>query len=364
MTAARKVRCAIYTRKSTSEGLGKDFNTLEAQREAASFHIASQKNLGWIELPDQYDDGGYSGGGVNRPALQRLLADVRAGLIDVIVVYKIDRLSRSLFDVAGLVKLFDKHNVTFSSVTESISTTTSAARLNLNVILSFAQHERELGGERVRDKVAMSRAKGMWMGGMLPLGYDLVNKHLVINPVEAAIVREIFIRYQACASPTALIAYLDGEGLRTKSWLTKDHKQRGGLPFKKMTLLRILANPVYLGIAVHKDNRYDGQHEPIIDQALFDAVQHRSNESTNREKASRAVRAHAAGSLLRGLLYGIEGHTFVSTYTSKGAKEYRYYVNNLSIKRSAADCEVTRLPSALVEKLVIDEAAHVKLVVP
>jgi len=352
MIAPRRIRCAIYTRKSTTTGLEKDFNTLEAQREAASAYIASQKGNGWVELADQYDDGGYSGGTLERPALKRLLDDVKAGLIDIVVIYKLDRLSRSMSGVVRLVEVFEKHKTTFVSVTEGFNTTSAIGRVNLNVATSVAQYEREVGSERVRDKIAMSRQKGMWMGGMLPLGYDLVDKRLVINEAEALVVRAIFTGYNACPSPTSLIAHLDAMGARTKSWLTKDNKQRGGDRFKKMVLLRILVNPVYTGVAVHKENRYPGQHDPIIDQELFEAVQARFNESTVGEKRSRAVRPYAEGSLLRGLLFGIEGHAFVSTYSRKGAKEYRYYVNNLSIKRSVADCEVARLPAALVEQLV------------
>ena len=355
MNAPRKLRCAIYTRKSTDEGLEKEFNTLEAQHEAASAYIASQKSEGWIELADQYDDGGYSGGNLKRPALKRLIEDVEAGLVDVVVVYKIDRLSRSLSDFSKLVELFDKHNVTFVSVTQSFNTTTSMGRLTLNILLSFAQFEREVGSERVRDKVAMSRAKGMWMGGMVPLGYDLVDKRLVVNRAEAALVVEIFKRYRACPSMTSLIAHLDSQGSITKSWVTKAGEKRGGEPFKKATLSYVLSNPIYIGVAVHKELRHPGQHEPIVDQELFDEVQSKASEKTAAEKAASVVRAQSVGGLVRGLIYGAEGYVFSPTYTGKGAKEYRYYVNQLSIKRSAADCEVPRLPLGLVDQLVVDE---------
>jgi len=355
MNAPRKLRCAIYTRKSTDEGLEKEFNTLEAQREAASAFIASQKHEGWTELVDQYDDGGYSGGNLKRPSLKRLIEDVEAGLVDVVVVYKIDRLSRSLSDFSKLVELFDKHNVTFVSVTQSFNTTTSMGRLTLNILLSFAQFEREVGSERVRDKVAMSRAKGMWMGGMVPLGYDLVDKRLVVNPAEAAIVVEIFKRYRACPSMTSLIAHLDSQGSRTKSWVTKTGEKRGGEPFKKATLSYVLSNPGYIGVAVHKELRHLGQHQAIVDQELFDDVQAKADEKTFAEKLASAVRAQSVGGLVRGLLYGAEGYVFSPTYTGKGPKEYRYYVNQLSIKRSAADCEVPRLPLGLVDQLVVNE---------
>jgi DNA invertase Pin-like site-specific DNA recombinase len=217
MSAPRKLRCAIYTRKSTSEGLEKDFNTLEAQRESASAYIASQKHEGWIELVDQYDDGGFSGGNLNRPALQRLIEDVESGYVDVVVVYKIDRISRSLSDFCKLVEVFEKRKVAFVSVTQAFNTTTAMGRLILTILFAFAQFERELGSERVRDKVALSRAKGMWMGGMVPLGYDLIDKRLVVNPMEASQIVDIFNQYGLIPSMTGLMAHLDSQGSMTKS---------------------------------------------------------------------------------------------------------------------------------------------------
>ena len=345
MNAPRVLRCAVYTRKSTNKGLEKDFNTLEAQRESASAYITSQKSQGWIELPDQYDDGGFSGGSLERPAMQRLLEDMKAGKIDIVVVYKADRLSRQLRDWSVLMDLFDQYGTSFASVTETHSTTSSAGRLNFNMTLSFAQFEREVAGERVRDKVAMSRAKGMWMGGMLPLGYDLVDKRLVINPAEAKLVASIFKRYQACPSISALVADLDARGVMTKSWLTKKGEKRGGLPWQKKTVAYVLANPIYLGIAVHKGLHHEGQHEAIVDQALFDDVQAKASEKSATAKAAAVVRAQSVSGLLRGLLHGLEGYVFSPTFTSKGTKEYRYYVNQLAIKRSSADCEVARVPA-------------------
>jgi len=355
MSAPRKLRCAIYTRKSTSEGLEKDFNTLEAQRESASAYIASQKHEGWIELVDQYDDGGFSGGNLNRPALQRLIEDVESGYVDVVVVYKIDRISRSLSDFCKLVEVFEKRKVAFVSVTQAFNTTTAMGRLILTILFAFAQFERELGSERVRDKVALSRAKGMWMGGMVPLGYDLVDKRLVVNAMEASQIVDIFNQYGLIPSMTALLAHLDSQGSMTKSWVTKTGEKRGGTPFKKATLTHILSNPVYIGVAVHKELRHPGQHEPIIDQALFDRVQANVEEKTVAEKAASVVRAQSVSGLLRGLLYGAEGYAFVPTYTGKGPKQYRYYVNSLSVKRSGADCVVRRLPAALADQLVVDE---------
>ena len=216
----RKMRCAIYTRKSTEEGLDMDYNSLDAQRDACQAYIASQKSEGWVALRDAYDDGGFSGGTLNRPGVQRLLEDVQEGLIDVIVVYKIDRLSRSLADFSKLVELFDQHKVTFVSVTQSFNTTTSMGRLTLNILLSFAQFERELGGERVRDKIAASRAKGIWMGGFPPLGYDVIERKLVPNPAEVKLVRRIFESFIAIGSVTVLVKQLRAEGVMTKSWTT------------------------------------------------------------------------------------------------------------------------------------------------
>jgi len=355
MSAPRVLRCAVYTRKSTHKGLEKEFNTLEAQRESASAYITSQKSLGWIELPDQYDDGGFSGGSLERPAMKRLLEDMKDGKVDIVVVYKADRLSRTLRDWTALMDLFEQWGTSFSSVTETVTTTSASGRFNFNMTLSFAQLEREMAGERVRDKVAMSRAKGMWMGGMVPLGYDLVDKRLVVNPMEASQIVDIFNQYAMCPSMTSLIAHLDRQGSITKSWVTKTGEKRGGLPFKKATLTRILSNPVYVGVAVHKELRHPGQHEPIIKQELFDEVQVRVSAKSAAQKAASVVRSESVSGLLRGLLYGAEGYAFVPTYTGKGPKQYRYYLNSLSVKRSGADCLVRRLPAALADQLVVDE---------
>ena len=224
----RKARCAIYTRKSSEEGLEQEFNSLDAQREACEAYIASQRHEGWIPVPDHYDDGGISGGTLQRPALQRLLADIEAGRVDVIVVYKVDRLSRSLMDFAKLVEVFERHGVSFVSVTQQFNTTTSMGRLTLNILLSFAQFEREVIGERIRDKFAASRKKGMWMGGHPPLGYDIENRKLVVNETEAALVRHIFERFIRIGSATKLVKELNAEGYRTKSWVTASGRQREG----------------------------------------------------------------------------------------------------------------------------------------
>jgi DNA invertase Pin-like site-specific DNA recombinase len=258
----RKLRCAVYTRKSSEEGLDMEFNSLHAQREACEAYIASQRPEGWVLVPDHYDDGGVSGGTLDRLALKRLLADIERGLIDVVVVYKIDRLSRALMDFTKLVEVFDAHEVTFVSVTQSFNTTTSMGRLTLNILLSFAQFEREVIGERIRDKVAASRARGMWMGGFVPLGYDARDRKLVVNEAEAVVVRRIFAGFAEIGSGTKLARVLRVEGVTTKR----------GKPFDKGDLYKLLNNRVYLGEAVHKGTSYPGEHQAIVPRELWDRV--------------------------------------------------------------------------------------------
>jgi site-specific DNA recombinase len=290
----RKLRCAVYTRKSTEEGLDMEFNSLDAQREACESYVASQKAEGWLLIPDHYDDGGFSGGTLERPALQRLIADIEGGRVDVVVVYKIDRLSRSLMDFAKLVEVFDRHNVTFVSVTQSFNTTTSMGRLTLNILLSFAQLEREVIGERIRDKFAASRKKGMWMGGWAPLGYDIKDRQLIINEAEAATVRALFQRFIRCGSMTKLVVALRSEGMTTK----------GGKPIDKGYVYRILNNRVYLGEAVHKGIAYPGEHQGVIDQTLWDRAHNILRESPRK----RAMHTRAQTSaLLKGLIFGPTG---------------------------------------------------------
>src|SRR5512144_2694541 len=264
---ARKVRCAVYTRVSTDERLDMEFNALDAQREAGLAYIQSQKHEGWILIGDRYDDGGFSGGTMERPALQRLLRDVESGVIDVIVVYKVDRLSRSLTDFARIVEIFERHSVSFVSVTQSFNTTTSMGRLTLNILLSFAQFEREVIGERIRDKFAASRKKGMWMGGNPPLGYDIRDRKLVVNEKEAELVRLIFRRFLRVGSATKLAQELRRAGHTTKSWTTQDGKHRAGKPIDKCAIYKTLNNRVHLGEAIHKGKSYHGEHEAIIDSA-------------------------------------------------------------------------------------------------
>jgi site-specific DNA recombinase len=276
----RKLRCAVYTRKSTEEGLDMEFNSLDAQREACEAYVASQKPEGWLLLGDHYDDGGFSGGTLERPALRRLLTDIEAGRVDVVVVYKIDRLSRSLMDFAKLVEVFDRNNVTFVSVTQSFNTTTSMGRLTLNILLSFAQFEREVIGERIRDKFAASRKKGMWMGGFVPLSYDVNDRKLIINKAEAATVRMIFERFIKIGSATELVRKLRAEGVRGKQGKLVD----------KGYVYKLLNNRVYVGEAVHKGLAYPGEHQAIIDRVLWDRVHTVLGESPRKRAATPARR--------------------------------------------------------------------------
>ncbi len=337
-----KHRCAVYTRKSSEEGLEQAFNSLDAQREACEAYIASQKAEGWVLVRDRYDDGGVSGGTLDRPALQRLLADIEDGLVDVIVVYKIDRLSRSLADFAKLVDVFDRNQVTFVSVTQSFNTTTSMGRLTLNVLLSFAQFEREVTAERIRDKFAASRAKGIWMGGWAPLGYDVCDRRLVVNQDEAATVRMIFERFVSVGSATALARSLRAEGVCTKR----------GKPFDKGALYHLLNNRVYVGEAVHKGTSHPGEHDAIIGRALWDRVHAILAESPRKRAANTRAQTPA---LLKGLLFGPDGAAFSPTHTRKGGKLYRYYVSQTVLKQGAGACPIGRVPAAEIEAAVIEQ---------
>ena len=344
MQIPRRLRCAIYTRKSSEEGLDMEFNSLDAQREACEAYIASQRSEGWAAIREPYDDGGVSGGTLDRPALQRLLADVEAGLIDVIVVYKIDRLSRSLMDFARLVEIFDRNQVTFVSVTQSFNTTTSMGRLTLNILLSFAQFEREVIGERIRDKFAASRKRGMWMGGYVPLGYDVRDRKLIINEAEAATVQMIFKRFVAIGSATKLAKALVAEGVRTKS----------GRPVDKGYIYRLLNSRVYLGEATHKGVSYPGEHAPIIDRSLWNKV-HSILQTSPRLRAANA-RARTPA-LLKGLIFTETGCAMTPAFTKKGTRLYRYYVSMDVIRNRALDENPgpLRLPAPMVEDAVIGE---------
>jgi DNA invertase Pin-like site-specific DNA recombinase len=338
----RKLRCAVYTRKSSEEGLEQEFNSLDAQRESCEAYIASQRSEGWVLVPDRYDDGGVSGATLERPALKRLLADIEADRVDVVVVYKIDRLSRSLMDFSKLVEAFDRNQVTFVSVTQSFNTTTSMGRLTLNILLSFAQFEREVIGERIRDKIAASRRKGMWMGGFIPLGYDVKDRKLVINKAEARAVRTIFERFVKTGSVTVLVRQLREEGVRKKL----------GKPVDKSYLYTLFNNRVYIGEAVHKGAAYPGEHEAIVPRALWDKV-HAILRGNSRKRAAN-TRAQTPA-LLKGLIFGPTGCAMTPTHTRKGGRLYRYYIATDLLKHDAAACTVRRVPAAEIEGAVVDQ---------
>ncbi|MFO1208926.1 MAG: recombinase family protein [Amaricoccus sp.] len=338
----RKLRCAVYTRKSTEEGLDKEFNSLHAQREACEAYIASQRSEGWALIRDAYDDGGFSGGTLERPGLQQLLADIEEGLVDVVVVYKIDRLSRSLMDFSKLVEVFDRAGVTFVSVTQSFNTTTSMGRLTLNILLSFAQFEREVIAERVRDKIRASRQKGMWMGGSVPLGYVVKDRKLVVHEPDAAVVRSMFARFLRVGSATVLARELRAEGVLT----TK------GRPIDKGYLYKCLSNRTYLGLAIHKGTAYVGEHAAIIDQDLWDRVHAILADNARTRSANTRAQTPA---LLRGLIFGPTGAAMSPTHTRKGNRLYRYYVSQDVLQRGPDACPIGRVPAAEIEGAVIDQ---------
>ncbi|MCM2479173.1 recombinase family protein [Serpentinimonas maccroryi] len=351
-----KKRCAVYTRKSTDEGLDQEYNSLEAQRDAGIAYIASQRHEGWIAVNDGYDDGGCSGGNVDRPALKRLLADIEAGRVDIIVVYKIDRLTRSLPDFAKLVEVFDRNGVSFVSVTQQFNTTTSMGRLTLNILLSFAQFEREVTGERIRDKIAASKAKGMWMGGMPPLGYDVVERKLIVNEREAALVRDLFRRYAEHGSAARLVREMAVEGHTTKAWVTQDGRQRTGRPIDQQYIFAMLRNRIYLGEIRNRGTWFTAQHEAIVPQALWDAAY------AFVERRKQAPREHRARhpALLAGLLFAPDGQRMLHTFVKKkSGRTYRYYVPYLHKRRNAGATlspgvpDVGHLPAAEIENAVL-----------
>lgn len=344
----RRLRCAIYTRKSSEEGLDMEFNSLDAQREACEAYIASQRSEGWVATRERYDDGGFSGGTLERPGLKQLLADIDDGLIDVVVVYKIDRLSRSLMDFSKLVEIFDRNGVTFVSVTQSFNTTTSMGRLTLNILLSFAQFEREVIGERIRDKVAASRKRGIWMGGYVPLGYDVQDRKLIVNDAEAASVRRIFERFVELGSATVLARELRRDGFRNKQ----------GTLIDKGYLYRLLNNRVYRGEAVHKGKAYPGEHDAIIDEDLWDRAHSILQESPRKRANNSRSRTPA---LLKGLIFSDTGAAMTPTSTKKGAKLYRYYVS-MDVIRNRETGEETapmRLAAGMVEDAVVTEVRRI-----
>ena len=343
-----RARCAIYTRKSSEEGLEQDFNSLDAQREACEAFILSQKHEGWVCLPEMYDDGGISGATMERPALKRLLSDIEARRIDTVVVYKVDRLTRSLGDFAKIVDVFDGHGVSFVSVTQQFNTTTSMGRLTLNMLLSFAQFEREVTGERIRDKIAASKRRGMWMGGLPPLGYDVKDRKLVINKTEAETVRHIYRLYDALGSVLALQDELDREGIKSKIRVDKYDRQIGGKSLARGALYLMLQNRIYRGEIVHKENSYPGEHKAILDDALWNAVQKRLADN----RVDRQIGAGASEpSLLAGLIYDDAGERMTPSHANKKGTRYRYYVSRA---RGPVTLRGRRVPAADLEGLVED----------
>ena len=349
----RRLRCAVYTRVSTDEGLDQEYNSIDAQRDAGHAYIASQRAEGWIPVADDYDDPAYSGGNMDRPALKRLLADIEAGRIDIVVVYKIDRLTRSLTDFSKMIELFERHGVSFVSVTQQFNTTNSMGRLMLNILLSFAQFEREVTGERIRDKIAASKKKGLWMGGIPPLGYDVKDRRLVINEREARTVRHIFRRFVQLGSTTLLVKELRLDGVTSKSWVTQSGRMREGKPIDKSLIYKMLNNRVYLGEIKHKEQWYKGEHPPIIDKALWDQVQ--AILETNWRKRANAIRGKVPF-LLKGLVFGSDGRA-MSPYHTKNryGRRYRYYQPQRDAKEHAGASGLPRLPAADLESAVMEQ---------
>jgi site-specific DNA recombinase len=350
------VRCAIYTRKSTEEGLEQAFNSLDAQREAAEAYIKSQANEGWVCLAERYDDGGFSGGNMDRPALQRLLADIEAGKVDCVVLYKIDRLSRSLLDFARLMEIFDRRQVCFVSVTQQVNSATSMGRLLLNVLLSFAQFEREMIAERTRDKIAATRRKGKWSGGRPVLGYDIDRRgvRLVVNEPEAERVRAIFDLYSKHQALLPVIEELERRGWRTKQWATRKGKQLGGQPFIKTSLHNLLTNVLYIGKVRYKTEVHPGEHPGIVDETVWHQVQ---DLLRNKRVAKGAAPRHASDALLKGLLHCAAcGFAMTPTYSCRnGSKRYRYYVCSGVLKRGRKSCPTRMVPAGEFERFVLEQ---------
>ena len=346
-------RCAVYCRVSSDERLDQSFNSIDAQKEAGHAFIKSQSHEGWIAVADDYDDGGFSGGNMDRPALRRLMADIQMGKVDIVVVYKIDRLSRSLADFARMVDVFDRHRVSFSAVTQQINSATSMGRLMLNVLLSFAQFEREVTGERIRDKIAASKRKGMWMGGVPPLGYDVENRRLVPNEKEARLIRHIFQRFVELGSGTLLVKELKLDGVTSKAWTTQDGKTRDGKPIDKGLIYKLLNNRTYLGELRHKEQWYQAEHPPIIDRALWDQVH--AILATNGRVRGNATRA-TVPYLLKGIVFGNDGRALSPFHTTKkNGRRYRYYIPQRENKEHAGASGLSRLPAAELESAVLDQ---------
>ena len=351
-TGKARKRCAVYCRVSTDERLDQEFNSIDAQKEAGLASIASQRAEGWIAVPDDYIDPGFSGGNLERPGLKRLLADIEAGKIDIVVVYKIDRLTRSLSDFSRLIEVFERHKVSFVAVTQQFNTTTSMGRLMLNVLLSFAQFEREVTGERIRDKIAAAKRKGIWMGGVPPLGYDVENRLLVINEAEAAVVRRIFEEMLTIGSPTQIAAILTSEGVTTKAWTTQEGQTRRGARMDKKYLHKLLRNRIYLGELSHNGKWYPGAHPPIIARDLWDQVHAVLTQDGRTRSAETKIRSRT-DALLRGLLYSPSGERMYPTYTRKNGRQYLYYVSRSESRFGAPGKSYERLPAPEIEAAVV-----------
>src|ERR1700732_592197 len=350
-----RVRCAIYTRKSSEEGLEQSFNSLEAQREACRAYVLSQKHEGWIVLANQYDDGGFSGGTMERPGLKQLLTDIRAGKVDTVVVYKVDRLTRSLTDFSKIIEIFDAQKVSFVSVTQHFNTTSSMGRLTLNVLLSFAQFERAVHGERIRDKIAASKKKGMWMGGLVPLGYDCVDRQLVVNQVEANTVREIFRQYLRLGCVNKLKQFLEHKQIRSKVRTSTAGRTGGGATYSRGALYHLLNNRIYIGETVHRKESYTGQHKPIVPRQLWNKVTARLRENN---QSHRKGKSHSTPSRLSGKLFDSSGVRFTPTHSSKNGRRYRYYTSQTVVRKSGSKPAITRFPAQELERFVLSQIHH------
>lgn len=339
----KTIRCAIYTRKSTEEGLEQDFNSLDAQREACEAYIKSQQHEGWVLIEKQYNDGGFSGGTLERPAVKELFKDIEAGEVDIVVVYKVDRLTRSLMDFSKIVELFDNNEASFVSITQSFNTTTSMGRLTLNILLSFAQFEREVTGERIRDKVAASKKKGMWMGGCVPLGYEIADKKLIIEKHFASVIKIIYEKYLEFKSVHKLKTYLDESNIRSRS----------GKVFSKGNLYNILSNKVYIGLVKHKNNTYNGEHKPIIEFETFDKVQKLLIE--NRVDKNCGLKS-SSNSLLAGKIFDDKNNRMSPSHSNTRKRKYRYYVSLAITKlKKGQEGSVSKIPAGEIEKFVVEE---------
>ena len=346
-------RCAIYTRKSSEEGLEQEFNSLDAQWEACAAYIASHKHQGWVRMDDRFEDGGFSGGNTDRPGLKKLMEAVERNEVDIIVFYKLDRFSRSTWDFARLASMLEKHNVSFVSVTQPFQTADSMGRLNINMLMTFAQFEREVTSERVRDKFAQSKKKGLWMGGRVPFGYDIQDRKLVVNRGEKKVLQIIFETFIATQSLTETCYRINDMGFRTKLYRRKDGSTFGGMPYEKSTLRKLLHNKMYLGLIHHRGEWYAGQHAPVIEQETWDAIQEIFNSNrANRQAESRWRHSPA---FLRGLVFGPDGIALVPTSGRRRGKRYRYYTSNTALKKGYREKNFPPLPAEPLEQLVLQE---------